>query len=250
MSQPSHSHPKVAAACLALAVLAACGGGEGGGGLGAIAASNVTPLNGLWTSSQGDLQFIVAFDTALLNPKVDVDASYSGVDLCGGAQDLRGTVDDGKLSLYDKADAQKRPCLTGTFTDLRTLKATPTGQSQHTFTNNRVDVGLSVGLWVSDGGGQVKLKFTQPDSVDNNAVESVAGCDVSGGVAKAIAFSGEMNGFSVAPSMTIPTLKSPADDVLYSDMTFRSGAVMSALDAQKRPITLRRLPEPVATACP
>jgi hypothetical protein len=243
-------------AILTVCLLPACGGGVGE--IVAIA-SIVTPLGGLWENVPND-EFLTftgpPTETVMFASKLDVTASVTtSTNVCGGGTsgnsvDLEGTVENGNLVLRPVGAPAATSCLQGKFTDLRTLEATPTGQPTRVYRNGRVDVQMGLGLWVSDGSGQLKLKFVDPDSVNNDDTASVTGCDVSVGSTK---FVGDMNGFNTSTNAkpTIPELRSddPANVVLFTQVVFVDGATLTLVNPASQAMTLHRKPD-TTTTCP
>jgi len=242
---------------LFLALLAACGGGAG-----TIAVLQiVTPLGGDWVedNSVEKVDFnanpnaVVLFESSL-----NVTAAVTTADdICGGGfvlagtdVDVEGTLDNGDLVLHLPGDPNT--CLEGAFTDLITLEAGPPGQPTRLYKNSRVDVQMALGLWVSGSNNPLKLKFTRPDSVDNNVnTEVVQGCDVS--AITVVKFIGVMHGFDTNTNSKplIPELRSDDnnDFLLFSQIVFEDGATLKLLDSLGNPVTLHR-EEDTTTTCP
>lgn len=234
---------------VSVAVLAACGGG----GLVALL-KIVTPLAGQWDTKAGDEG--ISFDTTNLEDqvflsKLDVSANVRSVSGVCGAPDnasvaVQGTLDNGKLSL--RVPGATSACIEGTFTDLRRLDVVALGgASARSYYNSRVDVQMNTGLWVSDG-GQLKLKFISPSTVDNdsNDVDNVTGCDVSNTAAK-VSFTGTMKGF-VTATLTRPTiaeLRDSGNALLFSQVEFVDGATLQLRNAAGQSLTLTRQVDPV-----
>jgi hypothetical protein len=123
---------------------------------------------------------------------------------------------------------------------------------QRNYLNNRVDVGMSLGLWVSQGDGRLKLKFTEPDSINNNDVATLTGCDVSAGPANA-RFSGDMSGFGTATGAK-PAAAELRDTVstalVFRQLVFVDGATITIQNAVGQAFTLHRQAESPASTCP
>lgn len=239
-------------------VLAACGGGV------AALTSIVTPLGGSWSQALDDnetLQFNGGSDYFSATRAVTATVhSASGV--CGdkgGAGglgiELEGTLDNGDLSMHPTG-APGTACMVGHFADLARLRIQATGASPAiVYDNTRVDIGLSVGLWMS-ADGKVKLKFEDPDSVDNDVKAGVDGpdvdgCDLSG--AGAVRFKGSMNGLDSATRADpfIPELRRADNNaVLYGRVEFVQGAELLLDTVAGDRVELQRKPDPANTVCP
>lgn len=242
----------VAPVGVGLIALACGGGGEGGGGV--TGSATVTPLNGAWTDSAQPGEFLQFVDpgpaVSLFSPKLDIKSATleNSTELCGGERNLQGTLDNGKLTLYVGTQRQS-PCMVGTFTDQRALEASsPNGAVVRHYRNNRVDVGLACGLWVSDG-AQVKLKFVAPQSVDNGASVPVTGSDVSAG-APGVPFSGNMTGFAAGAPPKMALLTNDATSAaLFRDLVFVDGARIEGRDAAGQALKLQRQADPADASC-
>ena len=240
-------------------LLSACGGS-------AIVAlvQIVTPLGGSWNVSGTDEALDLnnnPLGTVMFESSLNVTATVTTAsDVCGGGLvsggsevDLEGTLDNGDLVLHQIGSSST--CLQGSFTDLRTLEAGPPGGSTQSYQNSRVDVQMSLGLWVSNGSSQLKLKFVGPDSVDNDvsglSAEIVEGCDVSN-PSLVVKFEGEMNGFNTITNAkpSIPVLTEISGGLTrFTDVIFEDGATLSLLNASGQPVTLHREPD-TTTNCP
>lgn len=252
------------AASLGALLLAACGGGE------ILLLAVVTPLNGQWRDTTAGSQ--VAFQFNNLNPAeylyadkmtvAGVLVNPSGV--CAGDVDvdgnlpLAGTIDNGQLRLNGVQSGQV--CIDGKFTDLRRLEAAlGIGRSARVFVNDRIDVRLTEGLWVSDGGGTLRIKFDNnvgngsfADSVDNGQTTPVGACDVSPGAA-AVRVTGTLAGFGVG-GITHPTIDVLANEsdgaARFRQVVFADGATLNLRTAAGQQLTLKRQKETTATVCP
>ena len=247
----------------AAGVLAACGGGE------LLLLAVVTPLNGQWldqtAGSNVTLTFVnlnpadylykpaLASNALLLNP--------SGV--CAGDADadgnlpLTGTLDNGRLRLNVTQTGQL--CVDGRFTDLRRLEASiGGGTTTRVLINDRIDVRLTEGIWVSDGGGAVRIKFdnavgggTFADSVDNGNTTDVGACDVSPGTT-ATRLLGTLEGFGVR-GLTKPTIVALNEEssgaLRFRDVVFEDGATLSVRTAAGQALTLKREREATPSTC-
>lgn len=233
------------------AVLAACGGGE-------ILAllQIVTPLAGQWSDSTSNesINFLTPPpDQAVFLSQTDVTASVSSATgVCGdttnASVNVVGRLDNGKLTLRTSAAAS--PCVQGSFVDLRRFDALALGAAPaRSYFNSRVDVRLPTGLWAS-ANGSLKLKFTDPFSVDNNALVDTTGCDVSG-VTK-VAFKGSLQGFSTTTLArpTIAELRNTGTNALmFSAVEFVDGATLKLLNSIGQSVTLTRQADPANTTC-
>jgi hypothetical protein len=247
---------------LTIALLSACGGG----GLLAVL-QIITPLGGVWRVapvSKEEMQFNNGVDSSLFTSQLNVTATITtandvcdgGFDPAGTDVDVEGTLDNGDLVLHLPGNANT--CLQGTFTDLITLEAGPPGPGLGTqsYINDRVAVEMDKGLWVSTGGAQLKLKFTEPGSVDNDGFSSVIGCVVS----PPDQFnsndinnpSSEMDGFNTATRAkpTVPEIKSILTGLtLFTQVVFQDGGTLKLLDSNGDSVTLHR-EEDTTTTCP
>lgn len=250
----------------AAGALAACGGG----GLELLLVTVVTPLNGQWldqtTGSNVTITFVnlnpadylykpaLASNALLLNPS-GVCAGNADLD---GNLPLTGTLDNGRLRLNVTETGQV--CVDGRFTDLRRLEAViGGGTTPRVFINDRIDVRLTEGVWVSEGGGAVRIKFdnavgggTFADSVDNGRTTNVGACDVSPGVA-ATRLIGTLQGFGLG-GITKPTIEALTEEVggarRFGPVVFEDGATLSVRTAAGQALTLKRQKETVASSCP
>ena len=116
-----------------------------------------------------------------------------------------------------------------------------------------VVVNMDVGLWVSDGSGQLKLKFVGPSQVDSDDSEPVSGCDWSSG--SGVRFdSDDMNGFNTITRAkpTIPAIRSSiSGPILFSNVVFEDGATLTLFNvAFGERVTLHRQPDDPETPCP
>jgi hypothetical protein len=253
-------HPVAVAGLLAAGgTLPACsgGGGAGGGGGGV-----VTPLDGIWDNSAVPLeriQFTVPNTVHLFASTLNVTANVTtSADVCGGGLTaatvaVQGTVDDGRVLLRPAGSPAGATCIDGRFIDLRTLQvAADATHPQRNYQNNRVDVGMSLGLWVSQGDGRLKLKFTEPDSINNDEVVKLIGCDVSTLPANG-RFSGDMSGFNTGTGAK-PAAAELRDTVstalAFRQFVFVDGATITLQNAIGQSFTLHRQAESPATICP
>lgn len=245
---------RVSGGVLTAALLAACGGGE----IFAIL-QIVTPLAGQWndTSFQESISFTAPSPSEqVFQSKLSVTAdlgSASGV--CGAPLNdvvqVSGTLDNGQLSM--RRPGATAPCLEGRFVDLRRFDAVANGATPaRSYFNSRVDVRMNDGLWVSEN-GLLRLKFTGPDSVDNNSSDTnnATGCDVSNIAAK-VAFTGTMTGFrtSTLSRPAIDELRSTVGDtLLFRSVEFVDGATLTLRNATGQALTLTRQADPANTTC-
>ena len=241
------------AAALAAGLLGSCGGGgEGGGGV--TGSVTVTPLNGVWintVNSADKVQFLSPGPkVALFSSKTDVVVNlFQEIEPCPGTTSLEGTLDNGKLTLYAAGTQRQTACLVGTFKNMRALDAAaPNGQFARRYENDRVDVGLACGLWVSDG-SSFKFKFTGPQFLNNGATIGATGNDVSAATARP--FSGSMTGFT---STALPTVDGLAYDSAptafpLTKMVFVDGARMEGVDTAGQTVKLQRQPDPPESTC-
>jgi len=245
---------------LFLALLAACGGGAGIVAVVQI----VTPLGGSWAvknTINEDMSFDnTAVESTLFTSQLNLTAEINtDMAICGGPDidiSLEGTLNNGNLVLSRVGNPNT--CLQGSFTDLITLEAGPPSLATQSYENDRVDVQMDKGLWVSTGGGQLKLKFNEPFSVDNDDPSRVIGCVVS--VNPLDQFdsndinnpSSEMDGFDTGTRAkpTIPEIKSILTGLtLFTQVVFEDGATLKLLDSNGDSVTLHR-EEDTTTTCP
>jgi hypothetical protein len=251
----------------ATVLLAACGGGD------LLLLAVVTPLNGQWLDQTAGSTVALTFenldpsdylyaskmtaDGALLNPS---GVCAGDVDPLDGSLALSGTLDNGQLRMLVVQTGQV--CIEGRFTDLRRLEAavgSGSSRSTRVFINDRIDVRLTEGLWVSEGGGTVRIKFdnnvgdgTFNDSVDNGQTTPVGACDVSPGTT-AVRMTGTMAGFGVG-GITNPTIDALAIEgsgtVRFLQVVFEDGDTLSLRTAAGQAVTLKRQKEATPTTCP
>lgn len=241
--------------------LSACGGGS------EIVAvvQIVTPLGGGWlldpASDDEKLDLNANLpDDVFFSSNLSVTATVTTkTNVCGGGVgplaaevDLVGTLKNGAIELRRKDPPNNTSnCLQGRFTDLRTLEITPTSMATRLYRNGRVDVQMALGLWVSNGGNPLKLKFKEPDSVDNDDTASVEGCDLSG--VQVVEFVGDMQGFDTNTNSKPLISELRSDDLnnflLFSQVVYHDGATLKLLDSQGNPLTLRRTKDNTTT-CP
>ena len=244
---------------LVAGLLSACGGG-----VGIIAVLQiVTPIAGDW-EVKNPITLLQFNDRPndLFNTMINVTARIStDSGVCSekpNATDieLEGTIDNGALVLR-RVDAPNNTttCLQGTFTDLITLKAGPPAGTILEYENTLgVVVNMDLGLWVSDGSGQLKLKFIQPSNdVGNDEARPVSGCDWSSG--SGVRFdSDDMNGFNTITRAkpTIPEIRSSiGGPILFSNVVFEDGATLTLFNvAFGERVTLHRQPDDPETPCP
>jgi hypothetical protein len=165
--------------------------------------------------------------------------------VCGVANPLTGTLDNGKLTLLpNTTPASTTACITGVFTDLRRLELTVSGEAaKRVYLNDRVAVSMEVGLW-SPESGTPTLKFTLPSSVQNGGTAAVVGCDLSARVN----FLGTMSGFNTS-TLAVPTIPALANTA-FTDVKFVDGVTVTMRDASGALITLKRKPDPSNATCP
>jgi len=239
---------------LVAGLLSACGGGAGIVALLEI----VTPIAGNWSvrNTIEDLNLNQAQpDAVFFTSNLNLTAELTTQGDCSTVPEnnlpLVGTLINGDLVLRRANPPNSPTCLQGTFIDLITLEAGPPGQPAKLYENDRVDVQMGLGLWVSDGGDQLKLKFESPDSINNDDSDIVDGCDVSSGIA--IRFnSDDMNGFDTTTRVkpTIPEIRSSnGGSILLSNVVFEDGATLTGLNSSGQPVTLHRQPDSTTT-CP
>ncbi len=247
-----------------LLFLAACSGG-GAGDIGA-GIPVVTPLDGQWSTDAGEAIQFGGFssDELHFSDELNVDATIENPQfICEGAindfgfLDLSGSIRDGYLTLFVPDTSSETPCMTGMFTDLRTLRmAAVGGLPERLFQNTRVDVDMEFGLWTSsDAGSSLRLKFESPQSVNNDSVgeNQSNGCVlVSGG--DDVRFTGFMNGFDTVNSVNpvIPELVSsePGSPVIFTQLVFVDDENVRLLDADGHQRSLVRVPDVDETDCP
>lgn len=232
---------------LSVALLVACGGGE----LIAIL-QIVTPLAGAW-NQEGANESITfknaESDDKLFSSKVPVQLTMSELPtVCGTDDTLNGELDSGRLTVFPTSPASTTPCIDGVFTDLRRLELTVSGvPTKLVYLNDRVAVNMQRGVWVSEN-GQLRLKFKEPSTVNNNGTSPVDGCDVSN-PATPIGFSGTMSGFNTSTGARpgIAELKS-SSALLFSSVDYVDGDTITLRNAANEGITLTRKNE--QAACP
>lgn len=241
---------------LIIGLLSACGGGTG-----IVAVLQiVTPIAGNWAVNGTPIEELnlnqAQPDAVFFNSNLNVTAELTTQGDCSTVPEnnlpLVGTLINGDLVLRRANPANSPTCLQGTFIDLITLEAGPPGQPTKLYENDRVDVQMGLGLWVSDGSGQLKLKFESPSSVDNDDnFNFVDGCDVSSG--SGVTFdSDDMRGFDTTTRAkpTIPEIRSSiGGPILLSNVVFEDGATLTALNSSGQPVTLYRQPDSTTT-CP
>ena len=239
-----------------IAVLSACGGSTS-----AIIAviEIVTPLGGDWGAPLNNEDEKLDFNT---NPPEDVLFASDLIlqarlttasTTCGcPATDLllEGNLSNGELVL--RLPGSTTTCLQGEFTDLVTLEAGPPGGSRQRYENDRVNVEMDLGLWISDGSGDMKLKFEQRDFVANDATNlDIAGCDLSG--IASVEFEGEMEGFNTTTRVkpSIPELRPAAGGAsLYTQGVFVDGDTITLVKtSNSETVTFHRVPD-TTTTCP
>jgi hypothetical protein len=240
-----------------IAVLSACGGGTS-----AIIAviEIVTPLGGDWGAPLGNDDEKLDFNT---NPPEDVLFASDLIlqarlttasTACGGpATDLllEGNLSNGELVL--RLPGSTTTCLQGEFTDLVTLEAGPPGESRRRYENDRVDVQMQLGLWISDGSGDMKLKFELLPFAENNVTSiDVFGCDLSG--SPSVEFEGEMDGFNTTTRAkpSIPELRPTAGGAsLFTQGVFVDGDTITLVKtSNNETVTFHRQPDNPQTPCP
>lgn len=250
---------------LTISLLSACGG-SGGSAFVAVL-EIVTPLGGSWAvvaKPNEELVFDSNLDApALFTSQLNVNLELTtGEAICGGPAaniPLVGTLINGDLVLRRKDPPNNNStCMEGTFTDLITLEAGSPGQATQPYENDRVDVQMNLGLWVSTGGGNLKVKFIEPFSVDNDDSFRVAGCVVSANPTDKFDSddinnpSTEMEGFDTGTRVKprIVEIKSILTGLtLFTQIVFQDGATLTLLDAQGNSVTLHR-EQDNTTTCP
>ncbi len=242
-------------------VMTACGGSDIGGVI-----PIVTPLDGQWLTDAGEaMQFggfsreelhfseVLSVDVTIENPQFICEGAIADSEFL----DLSGFIRAGELELFVPEASSEIPCMTGVFTDLRTLRIDPVGElSERLFQNTRVDVDMAFGLWVSsDSRGLLRLKFESPQSVENDSVgvsESNGCVLVSDG--DDVNFTGLMNGFDTVNSVnpTIPELVSsePGNPILFTQLVFLDNESIRLIDADGHRRSLVRMPDIDETECP
>ncbi|MDH3221094.1 MAG: hypothetical protein OEO19_16310 [Gammaproteobacteria bacterium] len=239
---------------LVVGLLSACGGGAGIVAIIEI----VTPIAGNWAVRNtienlnlNQAQPDAVFFTSNLNLTAELTTQGDCSTVPENNLPLVGTLINGDLVLRRANPANSPTCLQGTFIDLITLEAGPPGLPTKLYENDRVDVQMGLGLWVSDGSGQLKLKFESPDSINNDDFDIVDGCDVSSSTA--VRFdSDDMNGFNTTTRAkpTIPEIRSSnGGSILLSNVVFEDGATLTGLNSSGQTVTLRRQPDS-STTCP
>lgn len=246
-----------AALCTA-AVLAGCGGGE------LLLLAIVTPLNGAWRVNGDVTQEGIQFtspgpEVALFASQYPVEATLlNPSNFCGLTDDgsgqlaVAGTYDNGRVVLHP-VQQPASTCIDATFTSLIRLQASAgAGRPARNYLNNRVDVQLDQGVWVSEGGA-TRLKFSTFISVDNNSqANQVQVCDRSPGVAPAV-LAGLLDGYQEAtntrPKIAALTVNGQATP-RFTQVEFVDGASLSLRSAAGQALTLRRQKEAAATTCP
>lgn len=249
----------------AAAAMAACGGGAE-----LLLVTVVTPLNGQWLDQTAGSSVAVTFvnldpadylykpvlvsDALLLNPSGVCAGTVNG----DGNLPLSGSLDNGKLRLTVTETGQT--CVDGRFTDLRRLEAVVgSGTTPRVLINDRIDVRLTEGLWVSEGGGALRIKFDNAvgggsfaDSVDNGSTTEVGACDVSPGIASTRLI-GTLAGFGVG-GLTNPTIAALTEETggaqRFSQVVFVDGATLTLRTAAGQAVTLKRQKEAVPSTCP
>jgi hypothetical protein len=243
----------------AVALLAGCGGGE------LLLLTIVTPLNGAWreggnvanegiqfTSPGPDVHLFsskFAVQANILNPASFCDVQDDG----SGQLAMAGTFDNGRVLLHAANSPTQATCIDGTITSLiRMQVAAGGGRPARSYVNNRVDVQMDLGLWVSDGGA-TRLKFSDFDSVTNDtAGNPIQACDVSPGGAPVL-LDGLFDGYQVATS-TRPTIAALTANgqatPRFTQVEYVDGATLTLRNAGGQAVTLRRQKETTATFCP
>lgn len=243
--------------------LAACSGGGAGIDAGIPV---VTPLDGQWSTdageairfegfSQEELHFsdVLNVDVTIENPQFICEGAIDDF----GFLDLSGSIQDGQLTLFVPESSSQTPCMTGVFTDLRTLRMAAVGElPERLFQNTRVDVDMEFGLWISsDAGNSLRLKFESPQSVNNDSVgESQSNGCILISRGNDVSYTGFMNGFDTVNSVNpvIPELVSSeaGNPVLFTQVVFVDNETVQLLDAQGHQRTLVRVPDVDETNCP
>ena len=246
--------------CLcAAALLAGCGGGE------LLLLTIVTPLNGAWreggnVANEG-IQFTspgpevhlfsskFAVQASMLNPASFCDVQDDG----SGQLAMAGSYDNGRVLLHAAGSPTQAVCIDGTITSLiRMQVAAGGGRPARSYVNDRVDVQMDLGLWVSDGGA-TRLKFSVFNSVDNDSLGSqIQACDVSPGGA-AVVLDGLLDGYQVAtstrPMIATLTVNGQATP-RFTQLEYVDGATITLRSAGGQTVTLHRQKETTQTFCP
>lgn len=253
--------PPICLMIFPIIVLTACSSSDISGGI-----PIVTPLDGQWSTDAGEaIQFggftreelhfaeILSVDVTIQNPQFICEGAIADSEFL----DLTGTLQAGELELFVPEVSSEMPCMTGVFTDLRTLRIDPVGElSERLFLNTRVDVDMAFGLWVSsDAGDLLRLKFVSPQSVENDSVgvSESNGCvlDADG---DDVNFTGLMNGFDTVHGVnpTIPELISsePGNPVLFTQLVFVDNDTIRLSDADGHRRVLVRMPDIDESDCP
>ncbi len=236
--------------------VAACGGGE------LLLLAVVTPLNGVWRldgdPSKESLQIVSPqLDGQLYLSAYDVRARMlNPADLCGGQDDgsglpLTGRYDNGRFVLRAENASNGPVCIDATVASLIRLNAAASASRPARFyENERVDVNLQEGLWVS-ANGSVKLKFDGPVSVNNDQQQDVVACDVST-AGTTLVMDGKMAGFQTG-SGTKPRiaelLERGTSTARYSSVEFVDGRTITLRNAANQEVTLTRQRETTPTFC-
>jgi hypothetical protein len=234
--------PRVSGSVFLLGLLVGCGGG----GLIAIL-QIVTPLAGVWNQegANGSITFGDAeAKDKLYSGRVSVNARVEPLPgVCGSNESLSGTIDSGRLKLFPPASTN--PCIEGSFTNLRRLEVSVSGQSgKVVFLNDRVAVNLQEGVWASEN-DKTRLKFNANEaskSVNNNETQKVSGCDISDPLAK-VGFKGNLFGFNTGTGAkpSIPELlKSNDNSKLFTSVEYVDGDTLTLRNAANEGITLTR----------
>lgn len=246
-------------ALCAAVLLAGCGGGE------LLLLTVVTPLNGAWreggnvanegiqfTSPGAEVHLFsskYAVQANILNPASFCDVQDDG----SGQLAMAGTYDNGRVLLHAANSPTQATCIDGTITSLiRMQVAAGGGRPARSYVNNRVDVQMNLGLWVSDGGA-TQLKFSSFDSVTNDtAGNPIQACDVSPGGAPVV-LDGLVDGYQVAtgtrPKIAALTANGQATP-RFTQLEYVDGATLTLRNAGGQTVTLHRQKETTATFCP
>jgi hypothetical protein len=243
-----------------------------GGGTELLLLAVVTPLNGAWRlngdSSQEGLN-INSPDIAvqLYASRYDVQASLlNPVDYCGARDDgsgqvnLAGTYDNGRLILRAQGVANAPVCIDATVVSLIRMNAVAGGaRPNRYYQNNRVDVNLDSGLWVS-ANGSVRLKFAPfdrpgggvPVSLDNDEINvPVKVCDSSPGVSLPV-LAGTMNGFVTATGekpVIARLVVVGGTEVRFTRIEYTDGATIALRNAANQEVVLKRQRETTPSVC-
>jgi hypothetical protein len=240
----------------AAGVLAACGGGE------LFLLAVVTPLNGVWRLDGDPAKESLQITSPQLDGQLYLSAyevrarMFNPADLCGGQDDgsglpLIGRYDNGRFVLRAENATNGPVCVDATVASLIRLNAAASAtRAARFYENERVDVNLQEGLWVS-ATGSVKLKFDGPISVNNDQQQDVVACDVST-AGTTVVLDGKMAGFQTA-SGTKPRIASLVERgqtaARYTVVEFVDGRTLSLRNAAGQDITLTRQRETTATFC-